>query len=293
MGVLRDQPHHAPAVVAVELDELHAVERNRATLVREEAQQHPGERRLAGAARPDDSYTPARAQVEVDSRRAPSGLGPDSGSAGPRVRRHSVRRHPLSASATGSRAPAPAGRFHHSNTRAAERRTRCSVWVAVGSARPARRRPAGSARSRRAARLILPRGPRETPTNERAPHREALRTGSQALTDTRGAGSPRREPRQLRVGGQCAPELLRRGAVDGQLGAPSMQVDHRGRQLAPSPPPAAPLYARRAPRSATARASRRSAAPSAGSGPRQAASTTRRTTSPPRPAARSRTGAPP
>ena len=76
MGVLRDQADHAPDLVAVELGELHAVERDRAALVGEEAQQHAGERRLAGAARADDRDAPARAQVEIDAVERPARLAP-------------------------------------------------------------------------------------------------------------------------------------------------------------------------------------------------------------------------
>ncbi len=63
--VLADQPHHAPDLVAVERVDLHAVQRHRA-LIREEAQQHGSERRLARAAGADERYASARAQVEVD-----------------------------------------------------------------------------------------------------------------------------------------------------------------------------------------------------------------------------------
>ncbi len=52
--------------IAVELGDLHAVERDRPAVVGEEPQQHAGERRLAGAAGSHDGDPPAGAQIEVD-----------------------------------------------------------------------------------------------------------------------------------------------------------------------------------------------------------------------------------
>ena len=91
--------------------------------------------------------------------------------------------------------------------------------------------------------------------HERAPHRESDTQARQALADARGAGARAGELRHLRVRRERAPQLLGRGAVDGQLGSALDQVDDRRLSTPLARPPGGPPHARRASRSARARAS--------------------------------------
>ena len=260
MGVLRDQPDHRPALIAVEIGDLHAVERHGAASIGEEPQQHTRERRLAGAACAHDGHAPARAQVEVDSGERPAVRARVAGAQAAHAQRMRRRRERVRECAARPRAaacPSPRARARPSGARAG-----ASGSPRAGP-RPARTRPAGSARARRAARrsgaLRAPprRRPAGRPTSQAREHRLVRPWPTPAVRAARpGDARELRSPRRGRVAScSCG------GAVDGELGGALDEVDDAARSAPRAPPPAGPRCERRACRSATARASPRAGAP--------------------------------
>ena len=100
----------------------------------QEAHEHVGQRRLAGAARPDQGHPASRAQVEVDARAARPGRRPGT-PAQTAAQHERVRARPRPARAGRNAGPSTGGGASMAaNTRpAAAARQRCSAWVAAGS----------------------------------------------------------------------------------------------------------------------------------------------------------------
>ena len=167
---------------AVDLD---TVELDRARVVGQETQQHICQRRLAGTARADDRDPAARSEVEVDAVERAWCPAPVAAAA---ARARAVDTG-ADAGVRGCAGSCTTGRRRTPrSTRAAERRTRCSVWVAPGKPRDELERDQRNQRRSppAARRPSLPAHRRDT-DEQRSPHRQAARSARQALADARRA----------------------------------------------------------------------------------------------------------
>ncbi len=266
------RPDDAPVVVAVEVRDLHSVERDRPAL----------DRAGTSAARPRASTSRRR----WDRRRPRAGRGPGRGPArrapsgpgrGYLLRRPRTRRTwAPEASATGCAGSATGGgvssHLEHARGRAAH------ALEGLGRRGQARDELECDQRDQRdpgEQHAVEPSRAHGGDADEQgAPHREPRAQARQALADAGGARARAGDPCELGVGRRGAPQLRRGGAVGGQLGGALEQVDHRRRQLAArgrlprlgarGERPRQPWHERR----------RRAAARPAGSGRRRGASTT-------------------
>ena len=230
-------PTTRPVLIAVEVCDLHPVERHR-----------PAARRGGTAAAPRRASTCRRRWVR---RRRPAGRGRGRGrrrrapGRGARI----AKRRPLTRRACGRRGSASgcagsltgAGVSITSITRAAQRRTRWSVCVAAGRPVTSSNATSGiSASPASSTPSSRPSCTAVTPTSS-APHiaRPAAQA-REALPDARGAGARAGDARERDVRRRACAAAARRRAVDEQLGRALEQVDHATRSAPRAPPPGWP-----------------------------------------------------
>ena len=240
-----------------------------------EPQEHRGQRRLAGPARPDDRHPAPGRQQQVDAAAAPAPsrrgtpprpIAPRGRTAGRQRQRRRGRR---SGSPTGGAASST------SKTRPAACRTRCKVWVATG--RPDDQLEGGQ-RDQGDDRQLGRRHPagldRRDAGHQAAPAGQPGQQGRQAEPDPGGPGRRRGDGRQLgvpfadRAGPGRRPHRRRPARPRRRSGRRPPTPGRRARRRTGTPG-AGPER-----RSATARRWRPAAGPRPGSPRRRAASTT-------------------